>query len=986
MSTASSSAKLRRVLIIASDAARSRRLSALIESLDLEAVTASLLDEAAVRMPQGDFVAVVADERCLGSVGGRVLKALRDVDPALPVVVDSGNGFPGVTADPEALAQFEPVEKVADSQELLLGVQRVVRARYEERLQQAEEQLAHINATCHDGILVVDPLRERVVNANPGVERLLQYAPGELSQLPAAKILPDAMTGLRRLVRAERSVRRAYTLELDCRTKSGASVPVEISASVLGTGRDPLILVLLRDLRPVRHAQRALSESQERLRAVFDHCPITIDLKDTEGQFLLVNRNCAALHDTTTSAVEGIHTRDLYQEGVAKAVQAHEAAVLRSGKAIEREYRTTQGGSERTQLVVKFPIRDSDGVVTGIGGIGTDITERKRAEAALALSEERFQGLYDDSPDMYFTIAEDGSVVSVNQFGADYLGHTKESLIGKPIWDVIHVEDLAFVQEQLGGVFSNERDESELEFRMVRRDGTILWVHERIRLLPETSSAPAELRIVCRDVTEAHNLSQELSYQASHDSLTGLVNRRELESRLARVLETARADESRHALCYLDLDQFKVINDTCGHVAGDELLRQMAEVLRAQVRRRDTLARLGGDEFGVLMEHCALEQAKRVANVLRKTVEEFRFTWEGKTFSVGVSIGLVPITTESESVAGVLSAADTACYVAKDQGRNRIHVYHPEDLELARRHGEMQWVSRINQALEEDRFCLSVQPIRPVAQVVQDNPMNAHDGESHGHYELLLRMRDSNGRLVPPGAFLPAAERYSLSVKIDRWVVDKVFSWLDAHPEQLESLSLCSINLSGSSLADEEFLQFVISRLDDSNVLAEKLCFEITETAAITNLPCATRFITALKGWGCRFALDDFGSGLSSFAYLKHLAVDYLKIDGVFVKDVVNDPINLAMVRSINEIAKVMGKRTIAEFVENDQILQKLREVGIDYAQGYRIGRPKPLERLLEGEGKPTSHESLDELDDAMKESTPMTGAESLLRESEDLP
>jgi diguanylate cyclase (GGDEF)-like protein len=413
------------------------------------------------------------------------------------------------------------------------------------------------------------------------------------------------------------------------------------------------------------------------------------------------------------------------------------------------------------------------------------------------------------------------------------------------------------------------------------------------------------------------------------------------------VLETARTDESHHALCYLDLDQFKVINDTCGHVAGDELLRQLSEVLRVKVRRRDTLARLGGDEFGVLMEHCVLRQAQRVANTLRKTVEEFRFSWENKTFSVGVSIGLVPVTSDSESVAGTLSAADTACYVAKDQGRNRIHVYHPEDMELARRHGEMQWVARINQALEEDRFCLSVQPIRPLSDVGPEVSASTVMAQGGGYFELLLRMRDASGRLVPPGAFLPAAERYSLSVRLDRWVVEKIFSWLDAHPEQLQRLAMCSINLSGHSIADEEFLQFVISRLDGTNVPAEKLCFEITETAAITNLVSATRFITALKGWGCQFALDDFGSGLSSFAYLKQLAVDFLKIDGVFVKDVVDDPINLAMVQSIHDIGKVMGKRTIAEFVENDGILEKLREVGVDYAQGYRVGRPKPLDRLL---------------------------------------
>ena len=952
MSESGYPARLRRVLIIADDAARGRRLMGLLQSEGLDAVVAAPPETAQPGNAPGVFSAeyavVVVDERCLESSAGEIVKALRKQDPELRIVVDTGNGFPGVTVESDVLGECAPLMKAADSLELLICVQRSLRARYEERLQRVEEQLAHINASSSDGILLVDPLRERIVSANPRVGRLLEYAPGELFQLPAARVLPDAMTGLRRLVSAKRVAGRAYTLELNCRTKSGADVPVEISASVLKTSQHPLIVVLLRDLRDSRHAQRALTESEERLRAVFDHSPVTIDLKDTQGRYLLVNRNYAAQHGEAVETVSGSHTSDIYPAEAAKAIRAHEMAVLDWGKAIEREYRIKRNGTERTQLVVKFPIRDAEGDIAGIGGIGTDITERKRAEAALALSEERFQGLYDNSPDMYFTIAEDATITSVNQFGADYLGYSKESLIGEPFWILIHAEDLSFVQEQIGGAFSDKPGESALEFRMARRDQTVLWIQERIRLLPKTSSAPAELRIVCRDVTEAHNLSQELSYQASHDSLTGLVNRRELENRLARVLETARAESSHHALCYLDLDQFKVINDTCGHVAGDELLRQLSEVLRTKVRRRDTLARLGGDEFGVLMEHCVLRQAQRVANTLRKCVEDFRFSWEGKTFSVGVSIGLVPVTSDSESVAGALSAADTACYVAKDQGRNRVHVYHPEDMELARRHGEMQWVARINQALEEDRFCLSVQPIQPILDVGTHLGAASSGLNDNGYYEVLLRMRDASGRMVPPGAFLPAAERYSLSVKLDRWVVEKIFSWLDEHPEQLDRLSMCSINLSGHSIADEDFLQFVISSLDGTNVPAEKLCFEITETAAITNLVSATRFITALKGWGCQFALDDFGSGLSSFAYLKQLAVDFLKIDGVFVKDVVDDPINLAMVKSINDIGKVMGKRTIAEFVENDEILEKLREVGVDYAQGYRIGRPQPLDRLLE--------------------------------------
>jgi EAL domain-containing protein (putative c-di-GMP-specific phosphodiesterase class I) len=352
------------------------------------------------------------------------------------------------------------------------------------------------------------------------------------------------------------------------------------------------------------------------------------------------------------------------------------------------------------------------------------------------------------------------------------------------------------------------------------------------------------------------------------------------------------------------------------------------------VRKRDTLARLGGDEFGVLMEHCTLVQARRVANEVRKAVGEFRFVWEERVFRIGVSIGLVPITESTEGVANILSAADSACYGAKDEGRNRVHVYHLDDADLTRRQGEMQWVPRIDQALEDDRFRLWLQPIVPVM-------TGPGEGE---HFELLLRLVDEQGEIVPPGVFLPAAERYGLSTNLDRWVVGTALGWLSRKAQLLERLHLCSINLSGTSLTDEDFLEFVHKQLEQSTVRAQQICFEITETAAITNLSKAMTFMGALKGRGCRFALDDFGSGLSSFVYLKTLPVDYLKIDGAFVKRIAEDEVDLALVRSINDVAKAMGKCTIAEFVESDAILEKLRAIEVDYAQGYGIGHPAPIE------------------------------------------
>jgi diguanylate cyclase (GGDEF)-like protein/PAS domain S-box-containing protein len=478
-----------------------------------------------------------------------------------------------------------------------------------------------------------------------------------------------------------------------------------------------------------------------------------------------------------------------------------------------------------------------------------------------------------------------------------------------------------------------------------RKDGSLFWNELRMSPVFDEAGTLTHYVGVQTDITESYNLSRQLSYQATHDSLTGLVNRAEFERRLQAALNSAQTETSEHALCYLDLDQFKVINDTCGHIAGDELLRQLADALRAKVRRRDLLARLGGDEFAVLIEHCPIPDAERVADALRTSVADFRFQWDGKTFAVGVSVGLVPITPLTVSMTEVLKAADAACYAAKDSGRNRVHIYQEGDDELSKRYGELHWVSRINEALQMNLFELRFQPIVPVAAI-----------EPPGwHYELLLSMRDEDNTLVGPGAFLPAAERHDLSTRIDRWVVAHVLEWLEAHPVELDRTILCSINLSGPSLSDKDFLDFIVSELREGRIPTEKLCFEITETSATTNLSSAMKFITALRELGCRFALDDFGSGVSSFAYLKNLDVDLLKIDGAFVKRICDDPIDLAMVKSINDMGHAMGRRTIAEFVESEKILEELREIGVDYAQGFGISMPRPLADLANIVDRPSN-------------------------------
>lgn len=584
-----------------------------------------------------------------------------------------------------------------------------------------------------------------------------------------------------------------------------------------------------------------------------------------------------------------------------------------------------------TVLEIVGNIMDDGGFVTTY----TDITAREQSEQALRNSEQRFRALYDNNPSMFFTLDVAGEILSVNRFGANQLGYSVEELVGMTVFDLSSPAETLRLKENIKRCLDSPDAVVRWEIAKHLKGGGDMWVREVVRAVTDAENQVC-IMSVCQDITDARELSDQLSYHANHDALTGLLNRWAFENRMEAALVSCHQQQIEHAICYLDLDQFKVINDTCGHVAGDELLRQLGILLPQHVRRNDTLARLGGDEFGVLLENCTLRQACRVANDLRKSIEEFRFVWGAKTFSLGASIGLVLVTGQDQSLVEILAAADAACYVAKDSGRNRIHVYHEEDSELSARKGEMQWLNRTQQALSEDRFCLYYQPID--ASTDSDNTL---------HYEVLLRMLDEQGEIILPGAFLPAAERYDLMPRLDRWVLEKTLSLLGANPRHLARLSQCAINLSGQSVTDHGFTDFVIETLQANSVPADKICFEITETTAIGNLVGAIQFINTLKALGCRFALDDFGSGMSSFAYLKTLPVDYLKIDGVFISDMMDDPINLAMVQSINSIAQVMGKATIAEFVESEAIYDCLVDMGVDYLQGYHISRPQPLAQLL---------------------------------------
>lgn len=569
------------------------------------------------------------------------------------------------------------------------------------------------------------------------------------------------------------------------------------------------------------------------------------------------------------------------------------------------------------------------------------LTERARAEETLALEKERAEVTLASIGDAVITTDEQGKVTYLNPVAEQLTGWPTVQAHGLPLFSVLKLVDsatgkplqLSLEQAIVSGYLVSVDDNTLL----VNRHGQKYAVADCAAPIRDRQARLIGTVLVFRDISKTQELSRKLFWQASHDAMTGLFNRAEFEKRLSQAMESAKQSSLQHALLYLDLDQFKIVNDTCGHVAGDELLRHLTGLLLEQVRDNDTLARLGGDEFGVLLENCPLDQALRIADAFRESIQDFRFAWHGKTFNTGVSIGVVPIDGESGSFTQVLSAADAACYAAKDKGRNRVHVFQPDNLDLAKRLGEMQWVQRISNAFEENRFLLYAQVIMPL-----DEQAN-----KPRYQEILIRLRDETGEILPPGAFLPAAERYNLMPTLDRWVLRTLFAWLGEHRDRLDGREIYCVNIAGSSLSDEHFLDFVIDQLAGLPLPPARICFEITESAVIHNLTQATRFITVLKNMGCHFALDDFGAGLSSFTYLKNLAVDHLKIDGSFVRGMDTDNLDAAMVESINNIGHVMNLVTVAEYAESEAIIEKLRQLGVDYVQGYAISPPIPLDEHL---------------------------------------
>ncbi len=690
-------------------------------------------------------------------------------------------------------------------------------------------------------------------------------------------------------------------------------------------------------------AERAVRRNSIGIREVIDLVPHMIFAKDESGRVLLCNRALAEAYGTT---VENI----LQWQGDAalathrmphQPLTADENRLIesRNGSLTIEEAFVDAYGERRVLQTTKVPFAHVGEDASAILGVSLDITRHKQIEQALIEEKERAEITLHSISDAVITTDRGGELRYLNPSAERLTGWTLAEAGGKRLDDVFKLIDeqtrqpipVAAIDTTTKNALVTPPDRHVL----IGRHGNEYAIEDSIAPIRLPGGDTLGIVIVFRDVTDSRRMARRMIHLATHDPLTGLVNRREFERRLKRVVIDAKTKQSEHVLCYLDLDQFKIVNDAAGHGAGDALLTELATRLRGNLRSRDTFARLGGDEFSVLLENCALHTAITIANALVGAVRDFPFTWQGRSFEITVSIGLVPITRDVEDMDQVLSQGDIACYTAKDLGRNRIHVYQPDDGEFNRRQSEILRVADLSDALSQKRFCLYAQPIF----AMDADPIRPR------FLEVLVRLVDEHGNLVLPAAFIPAAERLGLMTAIDRWIVRTAIRHFFRYNAEFGEVGI-SINLSGSSLNDDRLLQLIREELSELEVAANRICFEITETAAVSNLERAAEFIRELKAIGCEFALDDFGSGLSSFNYLKNLHVDYLKIDGSFVHNMASDSIDHAMVAAINQVGHVMGIQTVAECADSHTVVEQLQSLGVDMAQGAYLGAVQPLEEI----------------------------------------
>jgi diguanylate cyclase (GGDEF)-like protein/PAS domain S-box-containing protein len=691
-----------------------------------------------------------------------------------------------------------------------------------------------------------------------------------------------------------------------------------------------------------RRAEKALRASEQRFRGLFDNVVEGVYQVTLAGELLSANPALIEMlgyESFEALSVVGL-TGNLFVDPDQRNILVRK--LIDEGELVEAEYELRRkDGSVITVSENARANRDALGKVIGFEGTITDVTERKRAEIRLFEEKERAQVTLQSIVDAVITTDQQGVIDYLNPVAEHLTGWTASDAIGRSIGEVVRLTT------------ESGHEPVEDPVNRVVRDGTAVTLSDQTvlngrnagEIAIQASAAPIRDRdgnvvgavMVFHDVSQERRMKRLLSYQAAHDALTGLINRREFENRLNMAWHAAQEDPAvTHAMVYVDLDQFKIVNDTCGHPAGDELLRQVTGLLQTRIRSVDILARLGGDEFGILLQNCSMDVAIRISEAVRQAIRDYRFDWDGNTMQIGASIGIVELNHETESIATLLSAADVACYSAKDGGRNRVHTYDPAS--ASARHREMRWVSRLTSANDEGRLDIVFQPIVPIAA----------NGDSRPHYELLLRLRDEDGRVVMPGEFIPAAERFNVMPMLDRSVIERVLTTLVPSKRDgvFDPPFTVAVNLSGTTLSDPGFLESLIERLEDHDPTPGVLCFEITETAAIANLANASHFMRELSTRGCLLSLDDFGSGLSSFNYLRNLPVNYLKIDGQFVQDVARDRVDRSLVEAIVKVGRAMGIYVVAERVETQEVYDTLQEIGVGYVQGYLLGRPAPIEEF----------------------------------------
>ncbi len=695
-------------------------------------------------------------------------------------------------------------------------------------------------------------------------------------------------------------------------------------------------VLLLNHLKRLRITEKQSQQYQYLLETVYDLSRQGIGIVDAKGRLISSNQTLQELaYDPNFDYDQPVWKFKGWSESSRNKVElAFIEANLKGVVRFECELVDSNIGPAIFDLTIK-KLPSVEGEDAQFLFEGKDITARKLTEKRLIESEANFRNYYELQPVMMLTVDEHDCIQAANKFTSELLGYDNLTMLGKKLKSFYAQEYELTAREKLNQPQKKHALVARREIQYITDANQVVWIRENIRQIPETR----QLLIVGEDISETHLLSEQLEHQAHHDGLTGLYNRNHFEHELVIALQEVKGNVRAHALFYLDFDQFKLINDTVGHEAGDAAIVYGAELLTQVIPDTAVLARTGGDEFAILLRDCDEDNITEFAQSILNAFNQSQFIWRGINFNLNCSIGIRKIDYTAKSAQKVNAQADTACHLAKEEGRNRAHLYREDDENFRRRELEMECVNQVYDALANNRLDLYAQPILDLSA----------SPSKKMHFEILVRLRDENNELMSPSIFMPAIERYNLAHLIDREVFKQTLAWFEARPEAVAKLGRCSINLSGQSMSDKNFIAFLIELLQNTSVPKEKICIEITETAAVGNMQQAMHLFTRLKQLGCMIALDDFGSGLSSFAYLKTLPLDIVKIDGCFIRDMHQNDMDYILVRAIHDLVKQLGKQTVAEFVENEAILSHLIELGVDYAQGYLISAPAPLAQLVEG-------------------------------------